>query len=156
MARILVVDDAAIIREKLKLILQKNGHQVVGEAANGLEASLIYRKCRPDIVTMDITMPQVDGVEGCRRIRAIDSNAAIIMISAMGQKAIILEAIEAGAMGFIVKPFETDKVLSVIQATENHRISTRNRGEKNQFKDEFDELKKQKHDIDGQFGALRK
>ncbi len=109
MAKILIVDDAFVIREKLRIILKKAGHEVVGEAGNGLQATLMYKRLQPDIVTMDITMPGINGIDGLKRIRSHDENACVVMISAMSQKAMVIEALEAGASGFILKPFNNEK-----------------------------------------------
>ncbi|WP_206830787.1 response regulator [Alicyclobacillus fructus] len=115
MANILVVDDAAFMRMMIKDILTKNGHVVVGEAADGAQAVERYQELRPDLVTMDITMPEVDGIEAIKRIREIDPNARIIVCSAMGQQAMVIEAIQAGAKDFIVKPFQADRVIEAVQ-----------------------------------------
>ncbi|MDI9259075.1 response regulator [Alicyclobacillus sendaiensis] len=115
MANILVVDDAAFMRMMIKDILTKNGHEVVGEAADGAQAVERYQELRPDLVTMDITMPEVDGIEAIKRIRQIDPNARIIVCSAMGQQAMVIEAIQAGAKDFIVKPFQADRVVEAVQ-----------------------------------------
>ena len=95
-------------------ILQKNGFDVVGEASNGVEAVNLYKKERPDVVTMDITMPDMDGIEAVKEIRAFDSTAKIIMCSAMGQQSMVMDAIKSGAKDFIVKPFQADRVLEAI------------------------------------------
>jgi len=113
--RVLVVDDAAFMRMMLKDILTKNGYEVVGEAANGNEAVEKYRELKPDVVTMDITMPEKDGIAAVREIMALDSNARIIMCSAMGQQAMVMEAIQAGARDFIVKPFQQERVIQALQ-----------------------------------------
>lgn len=113
--RVLVVDDAAFMRMMLKDILTKNGYEVVGEAANGNEAVEKYRELKPDVVTMDITMPEKDGITAVREIMALDSNARIIMCSAMGQQAMVMEAIQAGAKDFIVKPFQQERVIQALQ-----------------------------------------
>lgn len=118
MAKVLIVDDAFVIREKLRIILKKAGHEVVGEAGNGLQATLMYKRLHPDIVTMDITMPGVNGIDGLKRIRAYDPEACVIVISAMSQKTMVLEALEEGATGFILKPFNNEKVLTVIEEAE--------------------------------------
>lgn len=94
---ILVVDDAAFMRMKLKDILEKNGYTVVGEAANGLEAVSLYQEVKPDLVTMDITMPEMDGIDALKRIKALDAGAKVIMCSAMGQQGMVMDAIKAGA-----------------------------------------------------------
>lgn len=115
--KILVVDDAAFMRMMIKDILVKNGYQVVGEAADGKQAVEKYRELRPDLVTMDITMPEMDGIQALKEIRKIDPNAKVIMCSAMGQQAMVIDAIQAGAKDFIVKPFQADRVLEAIRKT---------------------------------------
>lgn len=115
MANILVVDDAAFMRMMLKDILVKGGHQVVGEAANGLEAIEQYDKLKPDLVTMDITMPQMEGIEALQRIKQNDPKAKIIMCSAMGQQMMVVQAIQAGAKDFVVKPFQAERVIESIK-----------------------------------------
>jgi len=113
-ARILVVDDAAFMRMLLKKILVQGGHQVVGEASNGREAVEKYKELRPDLVTMDIVMPEMDGITAVKEIKKIDPNAKIVMITAVGQEAKVMEALKAGASGYIVKPFQAQKVLEEI------------------------------------------
>lgn len=113
--RILVVDDAAFMRMMIKNILVKNGYEVVGEAENGAIAAEMYQKLQPDLVTMDITMPDMDGIEGVKAIRSIDPKANIVMCSAMGQQAMVMEAIKAGAKDFIVKPFQQDRILEAVE-----------------------------------------
>lgn len=113
-ARVLVVDDAAFMRMMLKDILIKNGFIVIGEASNGNEATVRYQELKPDIVTMDITMPEMDGITAVKEIIKIDGNAKIIMCSAMGQQAMVLDAIQAGAKDFIVKPFQEDRVVDAM------------------------------------------
>lgn len=108
---ILIVDDAAFMRMKLKDILEKNGYTVVGEAQNGLEAVSLYKEVKPDLVTMDITMPEMDGIEALKEIKAVDPAAKVIMCSAMGQQGMVMEAIKMGAIDFIVKPFDTARVI---------------------------------------------
>lgn len=114
-ARILVVDDAAFMRMMVKEILVKNGFQVVGEAENGLQAIARYQELTPDLVTMDITMPELNGIQAVREIRKINPNARIVMCSAMGQQAMVIDAIQAGARDFIVKPFAPDRVLEAVR-----------------------------------------
>jgi two-component system chemotaxis response regulator CheY len=114
MANILVVDDAAFMRLMLKDILTKGGHQVVGEAANGLEAIEQYGKLMPDLVTMDITMPEMEGIEALKHIKQMDPKTRVIMCSAMGQQGMVVQAIQAGAKDFIVKPFQSDRVLEAV------------------------------------------
>ncbi len=115
MKKVLIVDDAAFMRMMIKDILQKNGFEVVGEASNGIEAVNLYKKERPDVVTMDITMPDMDGIEAVKEIRVFDPNAKIIMCSAMGQQSMVMDAIKSGAKDFIVKPFQADRVLEAIR-----------------------------------------
>ena len=112
--RILLVDDAVFMRMKLKDILEKNGYEVVGEAQNGIEAIEKYKAEKPDLVTMDITMPEMDGVTALKEIKKIDPKAKVIMCSAMGQQSMVMDAIQAGAIDFIVKPFDNDRVIESI------------------------------------------
>jgi two-component system chemotaxis response regulator CheY len=112
--RILVVDDAAFMRMMIKDILTKNGYTIVGEAENGLVAIERFLELRPDLVTMDITMPELDGISAVREIRKIDPQAKIIICSAMGQQAMVIDAIQAGARDFVVKPFQPERVLEAI------------------------------------------
>lgn len=115
MTKVLIVDDAAFMRMMIKDILQKNGFEVVGEASNGIEAVNLYKKERPDVVTMDITMPDMDGIEAVKEIKSFDQAAKIIMCSAMGQQSMVMDAIKSGAKDFIVKPFQADRVLEAIR-----------------------------------------
>ncbi|MBT2657799.1 response regulator [Bacillus sp. ISL-18] len=115
MARILIVDDAAFMRMMLKDILTKNGLEVVGEAVNGADAIEKYRELQPDVVTMDITMPEMDGITAVKQIKAQFPQARVIMCSAMGQQPMVLEAIQAGARDFVVKPFQADRVMESIK-----------------------------------------
>ncbi|OJF93928.1 response regulator [Alkalibacterium sp. 20] len=112
--RVLIVDDAAFMRIKLKDILEKNGYEVAGEAQNGNEAVEKFKEVKPDIVTMDITMPEKDGVEALTEIKAIDKDAIVLMCSAMGQQTMVMDAIRAGATDFIVKPFDTERVIKAL------------------------------------------
>ena len=114
-SRVLIVDDAAFMRMMIKDILEKNGFQVVCEANNGIKAVELYKKERPDVVTMDITMPDMDGIEAVKAIRAFDPAAKVIMCSAMGQQTMVMDAIRSGAKDFIVKPFQPDRVLEAIR-----------------------------------------
>lgn len=114
MAKVMIVDDAAFMRITIKNMLQKSEHEVVGEAENGRVAVEKYRELKPDIVTMDITMPEMDGLAALKAIRAEDPNAKIIMVSAMGQEAMVRDAVLNGARGFIVKPFKEDGILAAI------------------------------------------
>lgn len=156
MSRILIVDDAVVIREKLKILLTKAGHEVVAEAGNGLQASLFYNRYKPDIVTMDITMPGVDGIEGIRRIRENHPGAQIVVISSMGQKAIILEALEAGASGFILKPFDVNKVLAVIATVEERIRQGVSDAGTGRLKAELNALKNEKKTMDRKLDGLRR
>lgn len=115
--RILVVDDAAFMRMMIKDILGKNGFEVVGEASDGAEAIEKYKELEPDLVTMDITMPEMDGITSLKQIKSLDSKAKVIMCSAMGQQAMVIDAIQAGAKDFIVKPFQPDRVIEAIKKT---------------------------------------
>ncbi|MBU8905007.1 response regulator [Desertibacillus haloalkaliphilus] len=115
MASVLIVDDAAFMRMMIKDILTKNNYEVAGEAANGDEAVQKYEELKPDLVTMDITMPEKDGIEALKEIRKINPDAKIIMCSAMGQQSMVIDAIQSGAKDFIVKPFQADRVLEAIQ-----------------------------------------
>ena len=119
LAKILIVDDAAFMRMMLKNILGKGGHEIVGEGQDGNEAVQKYMELKPDVVTMDIVMPRVNGIEAVREIMKKDPNAKIVMISALGQEAMVKEALELGAKDFIVKPFNKDKVLEVINKVAN-------------------------------------
>lgn len=112
---ILVCDDAAFMRMMIKDILTKNGYNVVGEAENGLKAVEKYNETKPDLVLMDITMPEMDGIQAVKKIKEMDPNAKIVMCSAMGQQAMVIEAIQSGARDFIVKPFQAERVLEAVK-----------------------------------------
>ncbi|MBR1443992.1 MAG: response regulator [Firmicutes bacterium] len=112
---ILLVDDAAFMRMMLKDILVKNGYNVVGEAENGAKALEKYKELKPELVIMDITMPEMDGIQSAKDIKGEDPNALIIMCSAMGQQAMVIESIQAEARDFIVKPFQADRVLEAVK-----------------------------------------
>ena len=114
MAKILVVDDAMFMRRMVSQLVESFGHEIVGEAGNGQEALEHYRNLTPDLVMMDITMPEVDGIEGVILIRNEFPDARIIICSAMGQQEMVVRAIQAGAKDFIVKPFQPDRVKSAI------------------------------------------
>ncbi len=114
MAKILVVDDAAFMRMMLKNILRANGHEVVGEAEDGVQSLEKYEQLKPDLVTMDIVMPQLDGIEATREIVRNHPDAKIVMCTAVGQQAKVLEAMKAGARGYIVKPFQAPRVVEEI------------------------------------------
>lgn len=115
MKTILICDDSAFMRNMLAATLRNASYNVVGEAGNGVEAVAKYKELHPDIVTMDITMPEMDGIEALKNIKAYDANANVIMCSAMGQQAMVIEAIQAGAKDFIVKPFQNEKVIASVE-----------------------------------------
>ena len=114
MKKVLVVDDAVFMRISLKKFLNDNGFEVIGEAENGLEAIEKYKELKPDIVTMDITMPLLTGIEALKIIKEYDSNANVVMITAMGQENMVKKAILLGAKSFIVKPFKEEQLVSVL------------------------------------------
>jgi len=115
MATVLIVDDAAFMRISIKNMLTKNGYEVVGEAENGQIAVEMYKELHPDIVTMDITMPEMTGLEALKEIAKIDPQSKVVMVSAMGQEAMVRDAIVSGAKGFIVKPFKEDGIIAAIR-----------------------------------------
>ncbi|NLL38771.1 MAG: response regulator [Clostridiales bacterium] len=115
MARVLIVDDAAFMRISIKSMLTKNGYEIVGEAENGLVGVEKFKELKPDIVTMDITMPEMNGLDALREIMKIDPTAKVIMVSAMGQEAMVRDAIISGAKGFIVKPFKEEGIVSALK-----------------------------------------
>ena len=112
---ILICDDAAFMRMMIKDILTKNGYEIAGEAENGAKAVEKYNETKPDLVLMDITMPEKDGIQAFKEIKAADPSAAVIMCSAMGQQAMVIEAIQSGAKDFIVKPFQAERVLEAVK-----------------------------------------
>jgi two-component system chemotaxis response regulator CheY len=114
MARVLIVDDAAFMRKMLGDVLTKGGHEVVGEAANGVEAVARYQELHPDIMTLDITMPEKDGISALKEVLALEPAAKVVMCSALGQESKVLESIKAGAKDFVVKPFQPPRVLDAI------------------------------------------
>lgn len=114
MPRVLVVDDAMFMRYSLRTILTNNGFDVVGEAENGEVAIKKYLELSPDIVTMDITMPEMDGIAAVKEIKRLDPNSKIIMISALGQQSYVVEAVKCGAKGFLIKPFKEEQVIKAI------------------------------------------
>lgn len=113
MAKILIVDDAEFLRVRISKMLLGDGFEVV-EADNGLKAIEAYKANKPDMVLMDITMPEMDGLTALKEIRKIDANAKVVMLTALGQESVVLEAVKSGAKDFVVKPFERDRVLSAI------------------------------------------
>jgi two-component system chemotaxis response regulator CheY len=114
MARVLVVDDAAFMRKMVGDALAKGGHEVVGEAANGAEAVTRYQELKPDLTTLDITMPEMDGLTALAEIVGFDPSARVVMCSALGQESKVLQAIKLGAKDFVVKPFQADRVIEAV------------------------------------------
>lgn len=114
-ATVLIVDDAMFMRRMLADILQKGGYQILGEGASGKEAVEKYKELKPDLVTMDIIMPDMSGIEAVKEIKKTDPKAKILIVSAMGQQALVMEAIQAGALDFVVKPFQPSRVLEAIE-----------------------------------------
>lgn len=112
---VLICDDAAFMRMMIKDILIKNGYNIAGEAENGFKAIDKYIETKPDLVMMDITMPDMDGIQALKKIKSLDPGANIIMCSAMGQQAMVIESIQSGAKDFIVKPFQQDRVLEAVK-----------------------------------------
>ena len=113
--KVLITDDTAFMRMTLRNILEKNGFEVVAEAEDGYQAIEKYMQVRPDLVTMDITMPNMDGITAIKKIMEKDPQAKIIVVSAMGQKALVIEALNSGARDFIVKPFQPDRIIEALQ-----------------------------------------
>lgn len=115
MRTVLIVDDVEFVRKTLREIFaQSGGYQVVGEAADGLEAITRYAELRPDVVTMDMVMPEMSGIEATRRLCKMDKNARVVMVSAMGQENLVMEAINAGARDYVLKPFSADMILKTV------------------------------------------
>lgn len=112
---VMICDDAAFMRMMIRDILTKNGFVIAGEAENGLKAIEKYKEKKPDLVLMDITMPEMDGIQALKEIRKIDADAKVVMCSAMGQQAMVIESIQAGAKDFIVKPFQADRVIEAVK-----------------------------------------
>ena len=125
MARILIVDDSSIVRRNLKTILTRAGHEIIAEAENGMQAYNEYAKNTPDLVTMDITMPLLDGVRAVKKIITADPDAKIIMVSAIDQKNMVIAAIQMGAKHYILKPFDPVKVIAAVNAV----LDTKSGGE---------------------------
>jgi two-component system chemotaxis response regulator CheY len=115
MPSVLIADDAAFMRMMIKNILSEAGYEIAGEAENGAVAVARYKELKPDLTTMDITMPEMDGLQALKEIRSVDPAAKVVMCSAMGQQSMVIESIQAGAKDFIVKPFQPDRVLEAIQ-----------------------------------------
>lgn len=114
MLKVMIVDDAAFMRLAIRRVLEKNEFEVVGEAPNGAESVSLYAECRPDVVTMDITMPDMSGIDALKKIREMDPEAKVVMVSAMGQESMVKEAIMSGAKSFIVKPFKEDHIVQML------------------------------------------
>lgn len=114
MSKVLIIDDAAFIRVSLKTMLEKNNFEVVGEAENGEVGVMKYKQLKPDVVTMDVTMPGMDGIEALKAIKEYDPNAKIVMVTAMGQEAMVKKAVIGGAKSFIVKPFNEKKLVETL------------------------------------------
>jgi two-component system, chemotaxis family, chemotaxis protein CheY len=117
--RVLIVDDLSFIKIVIRDILEKTGFEVIGEASNGYEAIDLYKKLKPDVVLMDITMPKMDGIQSLKEIMNYDKNAKVIMCSALGQQRLIIQAIQFGAKDFIVKPFKQERIVGAIKKALN-------------------------------------
>ncbi|HYE83494.1 MAG TPA: response regulator [Clostridia bacterium] len=115
MKEVLIVDDAAFMRASIRIMLEKNGFKVVGEAENGLKGVEKYKELRPEIVTMDITMPEMDGIEALKAIKEFDPMAKVVMLTAMGQEPMVMDAVMSGAKSFIVKPFKEEVVVQTLK-----------------------------------------
>ena len=115
MSRILMVDDSRTSRKILRKILEEGGHEVVGEATDGRAGVELYSSLKPDIVTLDITMPVLDGIEALRQIKELDENAKVVMVTSAGQKSKMVEAVRHGAVEFVMKPFQSEQLLSVME-----------------------------------------
>lgn len=115
MKRVLIVDDAVFMRNTLRMMLERNDFEVVGQAEDGIEAVSEYIRLQPDIVTMDITMPKMSGLDALIKIKEANPSAKVVMITAMGNEIMVKEAIMSGAVNFIVKPFQEDKVVEVLK-----------------------------------------
>ncbi len=115
MANVLLVDDAAFMRMTIRKMIEEDGYTIVGEAGNGVEAVQKYMDIRPDVVMLDITMPEMNGVDALKRIKEFDPNAKVIMCSAMGQQVMVAQAIQCGAKDFIVKPFQKDRIIAALK-----------------------------------------
>ncbi|MCP4908240.1 MAG: response regulator [bacterium] len=115
MARVLIADDASFMRQMIREIIEPEGYEVVGEATNGIEAVDLYKELQPDLVTMDIVMPKRSGIDAVNTILAENPAACVVMCSALGQETLVMEAIQAGARDFIVKPFKPDSVIATLK-----------------------------------------
>ena len=119
MAKILIVDDSRTSRKMLRNILESNGHEIIDEAVNGQEGVQKFQALKPDVVTLDITMPVIDGVEALKMIKALDPESKVVMVTAAGQKNKMIECIKAGANEFLTKPFEQQEIVDVINKMSN-------------------------------------
>jgi two-component system chemotaxis response regulator CheY len=119
MAKVLIVDDASFMRMTIRKMLEAHGHSVAAEAENGIEAVKKFIEYKPDVVLLDITMPEMNGVEALKRIKELDPNARVVICSAMGQQAMVAQAIQYGAKDFIVKPFEEDRLIAAVDKIMN-------------------------------------
>lgn len=115
MSRVLVADDARFMRELIREIIEPEGYEVVGEATDGEEAVEVFQKIHPDLVTMDVVMPKRSGIDAVKEILSLDPTARVVMVSALGQEALVMEALQAGALDYIVKPFKPDAVLGTLR-----------------------------------------
>jgi two-component system chemotaxis response regulator CheY len=115
MKRVLVADDARFMRELIKEIIEPEGYEVVGEATDGQQAVEAFQKLQPDLVTMDVVMPKRSGIEAVKEIISLDRSARVVMVSALGQEALVTEALQAGALDYVVKPFKPDNVLGTLR-----------------------------------------
>ncbi len=115
MIRILIADDSMFLRESMKRLFTQNAFEVVGEAADGVEAVALYQVLKPDLVTMDLTMPNLSGLDALKEIRHFDPKARVVMISAMGQASMVIECIQNGAMGFVIKPYKEEQLIKTIE-----------------------------------------
>ncbi len=114
MGKILLVDDSKMSRKMLRTILEGAGHEIIGEAGNGLEGLNMYKELKPDVVTMDITMPEMDGIACLREIKSYDANAKVVMVTAAGQSTKLVEALKLGAKEFICKPYEPEQIINAV------------------------------------------
>lgn len=119
MARLLIVDDASFMRMTIRQMLEPHGHEVVGEAGDGIEAVKKFIEVKPDVVLLDITMPEMNGVDALKRMKELEPKAKVIICSAMGQQAMVAQAIQSGAKDFIVKPFEADRLIAAVDRVMN-------------------------------------
>lgn len=118
---VLIIDDTAFMRMTLRSVLERNGYKVIGEAGDGVIAVEMFKELKPALVTMDITMPNMNGIMAIKEIMKINEAAKIIVVSAMGQKSVVIEALNAGAMDFIVKPFRPDRIIEALNKVSNQR-----------------------------------